>query len=127
MAKYDCGFLDVMRGFLEERGKLLPATPAALDRLNGKTLDFSTHVKYMIYAQLSNQERWSDVEKHLPEIDGVFFRYDVEKIKNHPGEYFHEKIKPLVGRGLSLKGQMENLRENITTLENIDRRYGGAG
>ena len=125
--KIESNFIITMQDYLLKVGKLIPPTKASLDRKVGETLPFSCHVKYMIYALLSNQEKWSNVEKNLSKIDDVFFQYDVQKIKNRPWEYFYENIKPLVIRGLSLRGQMQNLHKNIGTLESIHNNYKNGG
>jgi len=118
-------FLNVMQEHLEKIGKLNPPTQAQLDRKEGITLDFSTHVKYMIYALLSNQERWIHVENNLSEIDKVFFNYNIEKIKEKSGNYFFEKIKSYLTRGLSFEKQMKSLHKNIEILELINNENNG--
>ena len=120
----DYGFLDIMHDFLNEKGKLTPLAQGAIDKQEGKKLDLSTHVKYMIYAQLSNGEKWINVEKNIRKIDTVFFGYNIQEIKKHKWEYFYENIKPLIVRGVSLKGQMKYLHKNIETLEKIENDGG---
>jgi hypothetical protein len=121
----DCYFLENIQNYLEKNGKLIKPTQASIDKKAGEKNSLSIHIKYMIYAQLSNQEKWSNVEKNFKEIDAVFFQYNINEIRNKTWEYFYEKIKPLINRGLSLKGQMKKLHSNITTLEKINNENDG--
>ena len=123
----NCNFFNLMQAHLEEIGKLNNPTQASLDRKNGKKLDFSIHIKYMIHAQLSNQEKWTNVLKNIDKIDNVFFKYDICKIKEKPWNFFYDNLKPLLTRGVSLEGQMQNLHLNISTMESINNEYKDGG
>ena len=50
-------------------------------RKNGKCFTLEDHIAGLVYAQLTNQTKWSRIVPHLKEIDNLFFSYDVEKIK----------------------------------------------
>lgn len=121
----DYNFLNVMRDHLLKINKLIEPTQIKLNRCTGKQITFSIHIKYMIYAMLSNQEKWSNIERYLPEIDKVFFNYDIEKIKEKSWEYFYKNIKPFPIRALSLKKQMKCLNKNIEVMESINNKYNG--
>lgn len=94
------------------------------DRKNGKKFKMSDHIRGLIYAQLSNQRKWSYVEPHLDEIDKIFFEYDIDKIKQHPGEYFNKKISAIKCSNRGFSRAMEGLNDNLATFENLQKKYG---
>lgn len=121
----DCYYLNVMQDYLEKEGKLSNPTQGQLDRKAGKKLEFKTHIKYVIHAQLTNQEKWSNIENNIEKIDEAFFHYDIKKIKKQSGDYFYNKIEKYIVRGLRLKDQMKYLHDNIGILESINNKDGG--
>lgn len=99
-------------------------TNAVLERQKGKVFSFQDHLKGLVYSLLTNQREWSTVEPKLPQIDELFFYYDVNKIKEHDGQYFEDGIRKLKCGNRSIKMQMEGLHYNINILEKIARTYG---
>lgn len=94
------------------------------ERKTGKQFSFEEHIAALVYAQLTNQTKWSRIVPHLSEIDKLFFYYDPQKIKNHPGSYFADGIFALKCGNISTKAQMNSLHKNITTMEKIANEYG---
>ena len=88
-------------------------TNAVLERQKGKVFSFQDHLKGLVYSLLTNQREWSTVEPKLPQIDELFFYYDVNKIKEHDGQYFEDGIRKLKCGNRSIKMQMEGLHYNI--------------
>lgn len=96
---------------------------AVLERQKGKVFSFQEHLKGLIYSLLTNQRQWSTVEPKLPQIDELFFYYDVNKIKAQSGQYFENGIRNLKCGNRSIKMQMEGLHYNIGVLEQIAKTY----
>lgn len=94
------------------------------ERKTGKQFSFEEHIAALVYAQLTNQTKWSRIVPHLSEIDKLFFYYDPQEIKNHPGSYFADGIFALKCGNISTKAQMNSLHKNITTMEKIANEYG---
>jgi endonuclease III len=94
------------------------------DRRNGKTFSFSEHIKGLIYAQLSNQTKWAQIEPHLNQIDTVFFQYDKDELLGKPGEYFSDRIFELKCGNIATKKQMKHLHYNIHLLEQFEKEFG---
>lgn len=93
-------------------------------RKSGKHFSFEEHIAALVYAQLTNQTKWSRIVPHLSEIDELFFYYDPEKIKQYPGSYFADAIFSLKCGNISTKAQMNKLHQNISTMEFIASEYG---
>ena len=85
------------------------------ERKNGKQFSFAEHIAALVYAQLTNQTKWSRIVPHLSEIDALFFHYDPQEIQKYPGTYFADGIFALKCGNISTKAQMNNLHKNIAT------------
>lgn len=94
------------------------------ERKIGKVFSLEEHIAALIYAQLTNQTKWSRIVPHLAEIDELFFYYNPQEIKKHPGSYFAEGIFSLKCGNISTKAQMNNLHRNIETMESIAAKFG---
>jgi hypothetical protein len=94
------------------------------ERKNGKQFSFAEHIAALVYAQLTNQTKWSRIVPHLSEIDALFFHYDPQEIQKYPGTYFADGIFALKCGNISTKAQMNNLHKNIATMEVIAKEYG---
>ena len=93
-------------------------------RKAGKTFSLEEHIAALVYAQLTNQTKWSRIVPHLPEIDDLFFNYNPETIRKYPGSYFADGIFALKCGNISTKAQMNNLHKNIAVMEAIAEEYG---
>lgn len=93
-------------------------------RSGGKKFSFSDHLRGLIYSLLTNQRPWYSVVPKLQEVDKLFFYYEKEKILQMDSNYFIEGIFNLRCGNRSTKKQMESLKDNIRTLEKIERDYG---
>lgn len=94
------------------------------ERRAGKHFSLEEHISALVYAQLTNQTKWSRIIMHLAEIDELFFYYDPQEIKKHPGSYFADGIFALKCGNISTKAQMNSLHKNIATMESIINEYG---
>lgn len=94
------------------------------ERKAGKHFSFEEHISALVYAQLTNQTKWSRIVPHLEEIDTLFFHYDPQEIKKHPGTYFSNGIFDLKCGNKSTRAQMNNLHKNIATMERIVAEFG---
>ncbi|WP_026507234.1 hypothetical protein [Butyrivibrio sp. MC2013] len=112
--------------FLKEQGvvDIKKERNPVIDREHGKEFDLEDHIRALIYALLTNQRKWSDVEPKLPQIDNLFFNYDLEKIKEHDGEYFERGIRALKCGNISIRQQMEGLHHDISVFESLVKRCG---
>ena len=93
-------------------------------RMGGHEYLLSDHVEAMIKALLSNQRPWQYIDKRLDDIEAIFFRYDIEKIKETPGEYFEIQLRKIKCGNRQIKKQMAALHENIHTMEQVATEYG---
>ena len=93
-------------------------------RKAGKTFSLEEHIAAFVYAQLTNQTKWSRIVPHLAEIDTLFFNYSLEEIMRHSGTYFSQGIFALKCGNISTTAQMNNLHKNISTMLNIVTDYG---
>lgn len=93
-------------------------------REKGKVFSIEDHVAALIYAQLTNQTKWSRIVPHLQEIDQLFFHYDISEIKKKSATYFSEGIFKLHCGNISTKAQMNSLHYNIGIMERICEEYG---
>ena len=93
-------------------------------RKAGKQFSLAEHIAALVYAQLTNQTKWSRIVPHLAEIDALFFHYDPQEIKKYHGIYFADGIFALKCGNISTKAQMNNLHKNIATMEVIAKEYG---
>lgn len=121
----DINTIYLMKQELERRKVINPNDVSAVTlREHGKNFSFEEHLRALIYALLTNQRRWSDVVPKLPQIDNLFYNYDVSKIFMHDGEYFENGIRNLHCGNISIKRQMSNLQKNICTLIKIEEDNG---
>ncbi|MCL1873896.1 MAG: hypothetical protein FWF85_07255 [Clostridiales bacterium] len=89
------------------------------------SFDLSRHIKGLIYAQLTNQTKWANIEPKLYLVDKLFFDYDTSLIKQKNGEYFADGIFNLKCGNRLTKRQMANLHHNISILDHIEKTEGG--
>ena len=99
------------------------STNAVIQRKNGKEFTFEEHLRGLVYSLLTNQRKWSDVEPKLPQIDRLFFNFDIDEIKKKDGAYFERGIRELRCGNISIKSQMASLHDNIRTMERIASDY----
>jgi endonuclease III len=110
------------RGFVCADGMIFKY---AEERKEKGVFDLSRHIKGLIYAQLSNQTKWANVEPKLGLIDELFFNYDVDLIKKQEWDYFANGIFRIKCGNKSTKSQMANLHCNIETLALIEETENG--
>lgn len=94
------------------------------ERENGKKFSFSEHLRGLIYAQLSNQRPWFQIQNNLSLIDEIFYHYDADKILEQDYRYFVQKIREIKCGNISIEKQMQSLSDNILRLREIEQRYG---
>lgn len=90
-------------------------------------LDFSEHIRTMIYSQLSNNRPWKTIEANRNEIDKIFGGYDIKYLKFADPDELTDKIKSIRCGNRQIKNQLCSLKANIETLERIVRDYGTLG
>lgn len=97
---------------------------AVIERQRGKQFTFEEHLRGLIYSLLTNQRKWSEIEPKLPQIDKLFFYYNVAEIRKHTGLYFEKGVRNLKCGNISIKKQMEYLHSNIEVFQLIESQYG---
>jgi len=122
----DGKYLFEMKEYLESKGLRYDGEfmRHVSKRKNGKTFTFQEHVKGLIYTFISDQTKWVRIEPRLPQIDELFFNYDVELIKSKSGDYFKEGIFALKCGSRKTSKQMAALHHNIELMECLVRKYG---
>lgn len=93
-------------------------------RKEGHVFSLQEHIAGLIYAQLTNQTKWSRIVPQLKEIDALFFHYEPERIKEMPGKYFADGIFKLKCSNISTRAQMRGLVHNIEIMELLCREFG---
>ena len=123
---FDVDALRALDSYLKKAGivDIKNDNNAVIERSHGKAFSFQDHLRGLIYALLTNQRKWSEVEPKLPQIDKLFFDYDLSEIKRHDGKYYEDGIRNLRCGNISIKAQMKSLHHNIEVLEKISREYG---
>ncbi len=93
---------------------------------SGVSLGLNAHVKAMILSLLSNEGGWEvKIQPKLTQIENVFCGYDRSKIKAKSEQEMLEEILTLRAGNRQIKRQIESIKDNIATLERIDRDFGG--
>lgn len=93
-------------------------------REKGKEYSLSDHIRGLIYSLMTNQTSWKRIVPHLDEVDGIFFQYDIDKIKAQPGVYFSDALFGIKCGNRKTTAQMATLHDNISVLERISDEYG---
>jgi len=96
----------------------------AKKRKEGETFPIQKHIRALIYAQLSNQRPWKQIVKNSNNIDAIFHNYDLEYLKQTDPDIFTSKLKQIKCGNRQIQKQMLSLKENISTLEKIEAKYG---
>lgn len=98
-------------------------TPMDL-RKNGKSFTTEEHLQGMIYSLMSAQTVWANIERNKPNIDRIFFNYNLEEILKHDYTYFVDRLGDIRCRSRLTNNQMKALHENINTIRRIIADYG---
>lgn len=93
-------------------------------RKNGKTFSMSEHIRAMIYAMLSNNRRWEQIDENISVIDEIFFHYNSARIRSASPEYFIQELLRIKCGNRNIRNQMTALHGNIRKLERIDLEFG---
>lgn len=93
-------------------------------RREGKQFTFSDHLKGLVYALLTNQRSWSGIAEMIPQINELFYQFDVKMIKKTNPATFAKGIMALRCGNVATKRQMDSLHANILVLEQIEKDYG---
>ena len=118
--------LKLIRNYLDENG--IDYYDQALrlldERRLGRKFLIGDYIRALIYAQLSNQTRWSNISPKLVDIDTLFFNYDANSILKKRGSYFHSRLLKLKCGNISTRRQMESLNGNIKILRRMESDHG---
>lgn len=93
----------------------------AVEKRNmGINFTVEEHIKGMVYALLSNQREWKQIEDNLDKIDEIFCNYKPEELKKKPPETLKRELREINCSNRSISAQMRDLNYNIDVLENVD-------
>jgi endonuclease III len=124
----DYGFIDEIQKFIEDDKHSIELHKYAIkqfsDRKNGKEYSLSEHVEAIIWALLSNQQKWWIIWSKLEQIKEIFYNYKIENILLINPCYFAFKIIEIGAANMNIKIQMEGLGDIILTLQRIAKREG---
>lgn len=89
------------------------------------------HIRAMVYSMLSSGNKWADVSKNadsvtgrIPDVDEIFFNYDVEKLKECTPEQLRNNVKKIHCGTQSTLQQMDALLStNIPKLISLETEY----
>lgn len=93
-------------------------------RKAGKVFTMREHIKAMVYALLSAQKPWVQVEPKLSEIDKIFRDYDPEYLKIEDPQIFINKVCAINCGNKAIVRQMQGIKHNVEVLEEVDRVSG---
>lgn len=88
-------------------------------------LSVSDHVKAMVYAQLSNNRPWKQIENNVERINEIFFDFDTNALKGVASEVLVGNLMAIHCGNRQIKHQMHFLKQNIETLEHIQSMENG--
>lgn len=94
------------------------------ERKQGRRFSFAEHIRGMVYALLSAQTKWENIERNISNIDSLFDNFSPKFIKSHDYMYFYDGLGRWGARGRLTKGQLKELHYNISVMENIILEYG---
>lgn len=98
----------------------------------GGDFTLTDHIRAMVYSMLSSGNQWANVAKNvdsatgcIPDVDKIFYDYDVEKLKQSSAEQLRANIKKIHCGTPSTFNQMKALLStNIDVLCSLDQKYG---
>lgn len=93
-------------------------------RQRGEKFSINDHLKGLILSMLGNQRPWGPIAANMGKINGIFFDYDVEKIKTTDKTYFVTNLKNIKCGNRSIAKQMESLDYNINIFNLIEKQFG---
>ena len=91
----------------------------------GGILGLEEHVKAMTFSLLSNMREWKAIEDNIKQLEKVFCGYRIPELMRKADEDILNEILNLKCGNLSIRSQVSHLKENIRTLQRIDRENGG--
>lgn len=92
-------------------------------RKNGKNFFLSDHICSMVFALLSNQRPWKHIEANRAYINNLFKNFDTNYIKETDYQYFVDGLLAKHCGNRQIRKQMQSLKDNIETLERIEKDY----
>lgn len=104
---------------------LLEQLKPIYERKKGKSFTFKEHLESLIITMLNNQ-RWGDntIKENMTRIREIFRDFDYEYLKNANPEDLYIRLKSINCSNLVLFKQLKGLKNNIKTLEKIEKIYG---
>ena len=95
-------------------------------RKNGEKFPLSKHIEWLVFAQLSNNRPWQGIEDNRSNIEKIFHNFDPEFLKKASPDALRQELIEIKCGNRQIKPQMNNLGQNIKTLERIARENGGS-
>ncbi len=95
-----------------------------LRRQKGEEFSLQDHLGALVFAELSNQRPWEQIENNKQKIIEIFHYFDVDYLKKVNPEELIKAIKDIHCGNRQINKQMLTLKDNILTLERIEKENG---
>jgi len=93
-------------------------------RKEGKKFSLEEHIEAMVFAELSNQRPWKQIAENEEKIRQIFHDFNVDYLKNVEPDILISQITNIRCGNRQISKQIISLKENIETLERIEKEYG---
>jgi hypothetical protein len=93
-------------------------------RKDGKNYSLEDHVRAMIYAMLSSQTRWFQIQDHIAEIDKIFGHFNVAFLLSADPDKLCREIQNIKCGNRSIDAQMKAVAHNVKVLQKIANEHG---
>jgi hypothetical protein len=101
------------------------STVTALNkRKNGETFSLEDHISGMVYALLSNQRPWKQIEDNKDNINEIFHNFNPDYLETIDPSILIGKIREIKCGNRSINSQMNALKYNINQFKRIVAIYG---
>lgn len=104
---------------------LLEQLTPIYERKKGKIFNSKEHLEALILTMLNNH-RWGDntIKENLSKIREIFKDYDYEYLKSVCPDELYTRLVSINCGNIALSRQLKTLKNNIKTLEEIEKDYG---
>ena len=93
-------------------------------RKNGVTFELEDHIAGMVYALLSNQRPWKQVEENYEAIRSIFHGFNPDYLQSVNPSILVKEIRDIRCGNRSINSQMNGLGYNISQFDRITELYG---
>jgi len=105
---------------IEELGQVALAE----ERANGRIFDLKEHISALLASQLSSQRPWKPIAENERGLQEIFLNYDPIALREADPDLLEAKLCAIRCGNRRIRKQLRALKQNITTLERIERDFG---